>query len=367
MIKFEVKRESLARVLNLMRPLVTTMDFKSITDSIYMSIKDKTLSVKIVGESVVMLSTMPAEGDDVTFLTNAQKVIHQVTHSNTDKITFTISGKGVEDGIGNVKVRGNSVFTLPLKRLDTYPEVVNFEKAIYTKIEDEGFLSDIILASGFVDKTTQNWKSGICISDSVIVSVCGTHGLFILKKLPIQKAFSARPDSFKVLHGLDNLVVGFPEGDENGQPNMVLFNGDVGDIPVYVGLSVFAEEYPYEQYVNLVKEKRKEPAYDITFDKDIFGSMLSRLQGIVMTEYPIVKMSVSNNMATFYYSFQEYESDEKIPCVCEDEFEIELDIMRLKEINSLSKEEICFQVSKESPVLTMVIDKKLYTGAIRRD
>jgi len=361
-MEFTINRLKLSKILNLVSPLITPLDFKSITDSIYMEVSNEILNIKVVGEEVIVKASLPVEAPDLKFLTNAQKLIHLVTKSNTDNIVFTLTGSNIEEGIGNVKIKGNSTITLPLKNLHTFPDSIDFESIVYTKVDDDNFLDDVIICSNFTDKTAQNFKSGISVSKTNMVALSSNSGMFIIKKLPLKKDFTAKPNSFKILNNLSDLVIGISE-----EPKFAVFNGNMDDIMVYVAITIFNENYPYQEYISKAKKWKSEPHYSLEFNKNDFIGVLSRLDGIVSTMNPIVTIEINKNKATFSYNFQEYESKETISCACEDTFTIKMDIKRMKEMSNLCLETLSIFISKESPVVLMAEGARLYCGNIIKE
>ena len=359
-MKFTVDRKQLAEVLKLVRPLVTSIDFKSITDSIYMIVKHNVLTVRVIGEDVTIQADISIESkEDVEFLTNAVKLINIITRSTVDTISFILEGTNIEEGLGTVKIKANSQAILPLRNLKTYPDVINFEKVMYAKIEDENFLSDINICSKFVDKKSQNFTSGINISKNFMIAARGAFcALFIIKASPVE-AFTARVESFKALHHLDNLVIGFSK-----EPLAALFNGNIGDIQVYLAISIFNEEYPYKDYIKSAKEWRAGPTYVVKIDKGVLQDAIRRLDGFVTPEYSRIKIIVNKNKMILDYEYQNYESKETIKCISEDEFGFSADIDRLKEILMLCDAEIELNVAKDRDIMILVQDKKLYCGSI---
>lgn len=361
-MKFELERAPLARVLGLMDLITTKMDFKSVSDALFFRIENKILHIRVVGEESTIQANLPVDSEDVRFLTNAPKLIHLVLHSDTETIKFEVSGENIENGLGTLKVLGNSKLTLPLRIIETYPDAINFDKCSFVEIDKTDFLESVLLCSGFVEARTQNWKEGICFSDSVMVATNSKSAIYILKELPIERAFSVRPDILKIINGMDSLAIGFLS-----DVNLAAFHGKIGDIPVFAGISVFAEEYPYKEYVERAKRWRREPSYFIEFDKKAFDGVLGRLKGIISNAYPFVTLKVQPPTAIFEYIIDECENLETIDCTSEDAFEIKLDVQRLKEISNLSDEKIKLQILKESNIMLMVLGEKLYCGSIMRD
>uniref|UniRef100_A0A6M3XI89 Putative DNA polymerase n=1 Tax=viral metagenome TaxID=1070528 RepID=A0A6M3XI89_9ZZZZ len=357
-MKFKVNRKELVRILQLVKPLVTTIDFKSITDSIYMSVKDNILVVRVVGEEVIIQANVSVESDtDMQFLTNAIKLINMITRSDVDTVSFTLQGTNIEEGLGSVKIKANSQATLPLRNLNTYPEVIDSEKIVYTKI-DESFLDDIMICSKFVDKKSQNFRSGINISKNFMIATNDTSAFFIIRESPVE-SFTTKFESFKALYSLNNIVIGFSE-----EPLLVLFKGNIEDISVYMAASIFNEDYPYKDYIKSAKEWRSSPTYKVKIDKNTLQDTIRRLDGFVTVEYSRIKILVDKNKMVLDYQYQSYENEEIIECESEDEFGFSVDINRLKEILMICSNEIELNVSKDRDIMLLVQDKQLYCGSI---
>lgn len=367
-MKAKISRQTLKRLLDVAKPIFSVNDIQQVTNSVMLYIKGNSLKISVFNNEILFESEFPIETidltEDYTVLLDARILINILSTNDVEYLMLSTESPATEvfEGNGMLEVRGDSLYSLPVRSALSYPQLPNLSKVVYKDFNAKEFIDTLSLCTKFTDKEAIGYERGICFTGKKALVTDHRRGLALKKDLDTE-LITLTPNIAKPLSEFENVQIG-----KSDNPKMLTFKGIIGVFESYLGVFPIMDEFPSEKVLSVIHDWVSKPSYSIEVSKEILSRVLRRFRGFILDNIGRIEISIDQNLMTLSYKYNQYESIDTIECVCsENSTNFGISMRDLEDLIGIVGDKLEFRVSKGKPVLYYNNGELFYFSGIYLD